>query len=63
MYRTAKGKRWYFGMNPHIGVGNQVKIIDAIKASAANVPDMLVLQHLLRGQKMRVWGSGLSWPC
>jgi IS5 family transposase len=57
MHQTAKGKQWYFGMKAHIGVDSRTKIIHTIKASAANVADVLALPHLLHGKETRVWGD------
>lgn len=57
MHQTAKGKQWYFGMKAHIGVDSKTKIIHTIKASAANVADVLALPHLLHGKETRVWGD------
>lgn len=57
MHQTAKGKQWYFGMKAHIGVDSKSKIIHTIKASAANVADVLALPHLLHGRETRVWGD------
>jgi IS5 family transposase len=57
MHQAAKGKQWYFGMKAHIAVDSKSKIIHTIKASAANVADVLALPHLLHGGETRVWGD------
>lgn len=57
MHQTAKGRQWYFGMKAHVGVDSRTKLIHTILVSAANVPDMLALPHLLHGRETRVWGD------
>ena len=47
MYRTAKGKQWYFGMKAHVGVDSRTKLIHTVLASAANVANCLALQYSL----------------
>ena len=57
MHQTAKGNQWYFGMKAHLGVDSKTKLIHTILASAANVPDVDALPHLLHGRETRVWGD------
>ena len=57
MHQTKKGNQWYFGMEAHIGVDNQTKLIHSVVATAANMHDSQLLLKLLHGQKTRVWGD------
>jgi IS5 family transposase len=57
MHQTRKGQQWYFGMKAHIGVDSKTKLVHAVVATAANVHDGAVLEHLLHGDETRVWGD------
>jgi hypothetical protein len=46
-----------FGMNVHIGVDSETKLIHTILVSAANVADREALPFLLHGTEARVWGD------
>ena len=59
MHQTRKGKQWYFGMKPHIGVDKPAKIIHAVVATAANVADSQVLADLLMARRR---GCGATKP-
>ncbi len=57
MHQTKKGNQWFFGMKAHIGVDSKTKVIHAVVATAANVPDATILPDLLHGEETRVWGD------
>jgi IS5 family transposase len=57
MHQTKKGSQWYFGMKLHIGVDSKTKLVHSAVATAANVDDSQVLDHLLHGDETRVWGD------
>lgn len=57
MHQTRKGNQWYFGMKAHIGVDSRSKLIHSVVATAANVHDSQVLEHLLHGEETRMWGD------
>jgi len=57
MRQTKKGNEWYFGMQGHIGVDSQTKLIHSVAATAANVHDSQFLGDLLHGKETRVWGD------
>ena len=57
MHQTRKGQQWYFGMKLHIGVDSKTKLIHSMTTTAANVHDAKVLDQLLHGGEMRVYGD------
>jgi transposase, IS5 family len=57
MHQTKKGNQWYFGLKAHIGVDSKTKIVHTVTATPANVHDSRVIEDILHGQEIRVWGD------
>jgi IS5 family transposase len=57
MGSTRKGKKWGYGMKAHIGVDRKTKLIHHVVATAGNVADGPMIDQLLHGQELAVWGD------
>ncbi len=57
MHQTRKGNQWYFGMKAHIGVDVNTGLVHTATATAANVPDVVEVPNLLRGNETSVYGD------
>ncbi|GBQ32963.1 hypothetical protein AA11237_0297 [Acidocella aminolytica 101 = DSM 11237] len=57
MRQTRKANQWYFGMKADIGVDSKTRLIHAVAATAANALDSTVLEDLLHGDEIQVWGD------
>ncbi len=57
MHQTKKGNEWHFGMKAHVGVDSQSKVIHSVVATPANTADCKVLDQLLLGHEVRVYGD------
>lgn len=57
MHQTKKGQQYYFGMKMRIGVDDALGLIHTVKATAANVHDVVMVDQLLHGEEKRVWGD------
>jgi len=56
-HQTKKGNMWYFGYKAHIGVDKTSGLVHHVKATAANVHDVTVVQKLLYGDEESVYGD------
>lgn len=57
MHQTKKGNQWHFGMKAHIGVDVNTGLVHTATATAANVPDVVEVPNLLRGNETSVYGD------
>jgi IS5 family transposase len=57
MHQTKKGHQWYFGMKAHIGVDAQSGLVHTVRATAANVNDVVAANALLHGQEETVFAD------
>ena len=55
MRQTKKGNEWRFGMKCHIGIDVFSGLVDAIKVTPANTPDITVAAVLIRGDEEVVY--------
>ena len=57
MASTCKGRQWYFGMQAHIGVDSQSRLIHSVRVTSARVQDSRVVGDVLHGDERRVYGN------
>ena len=57
MHQTKKGNQWGFGMKAHIGVDAQSGLVHTVRATAANVNDVVQANSLLHGQETHVFAD------
>jgi IS5 family transposase len=57
MHQTRKGNQWHFGMKAHIGVDADSGLVHTVKATAANVNDVVVGNGLLHGEEKVAFGD------
>ncbi|MES2183957.1 MAG: IS5 family transposase [Pseudomonadota bacterium] len=57
MHQAKKGNQWYFGMKAHIGVDADSGLVHTVRATAANVNDVLEANSLLHGQEIDAFGD------
>lgn len=57
MHQTKKGNQWYFGMKMHIGVDAGSGYVHSLKATAANVHDIVMAHELIRKDDEVVYGD------
>lgn len=56
--RRSGGLGFTYGYKAHVGVDEGSGLIRAVEASAANVPDTVLAERLVRGDERAVWGDG-----
>ena len=56
-HSTKKGNQWYFGFKAHIGVDKDTGLVHTVKATAANVNDIVMISQLLHGEEKEVYGD------
>ena len=57
MHQTRKGNQWYFGMKIHTGSDTGQGLVHTLKGTAANVADNTVMDDLLQGDEIEVYGD------
>lgn len=57
MSQVKKRNTWHFGMKAHIGVDVNTGLVHTATATAANVPDVVEVPNLLRGNETSVYGD------
>ena len=57
MHQTKKGNQWGFGMKAHIGVDAQSGLVHTVRATAANVNDVVQANSLLHGKETHVFAD------
>jgi IS5 family transposase len=57
MHQTKKGNQWHFGMNAHIGVDAESRLVHTVIGTAANVNDVTQAAGLLHGEETDVFGD------
>tara|TARA_R110001606_G_scaffold145471_1_gene285389 strand:- start:1712 stop:2077 length:366 start_codon:yes stop_codon:yes gene_type:complete len=51
MHQTQKGKQWFFGLKPHIGVDARTGLTHSVSTTAANVHDITETANLLHSEE------------
>lgn len=57
MHQTKKGNQWHFGMKAHIGVDAESGLVHTVRATAANVNDVVEGNSLLHGEETDVFAD------
>jgi IS5 family transposase len=57
MHQTQKSSKWYFGMEPHIGVDAESGLVHMAIGTAANVHDIAAAEALLHGEETDVYAD------
>jgi IS5 family transposase len=57
MKQTKKGKQWYFGMKAHVGTDADKGLVHSIVVTNAAVHDSLVMDELIHGDEIAVYGD------
>ena len=55
MHKTKKANQWHFGMKAHIGVDAESGLVHTVRATAANVNDVVEGNSLLHGEETDVF--------
>jgi IS5 family transposase len=57
MHQTKKANQWHFGMKAHIGVDAESGLVHTVRATAANVNDVVEGNSLLHGEETDVFAD------
>ena len=57
MASACKGRQWYFGMQAHIGVDSQSRLIHAVRVTPARVHDSQGVGDVLHSDERRVYSD------
>ena len=57
MHQTKKGNQWHVGMKAHIGVDAESGLVHTVRATAANVSDVVQANSLLHVQESDVFAD------